>query len=150
MVVVVGYYVADLLSTSGPLLASSLSNKSVLYVSTKPPLSNGWVAIRKILSQLHKTKEEKANARFLEEMTMSTDTGLLANQKHKPKREHLDYFKVVDIINEEFKSTLKPLTVRQYFEQGPIYCSRLKRGFHGTVVEDVAYPILLRLYITHY
>ena len=40
VVVVVGYYVADSLSTSSPLLASSSSNKSVLSVSTKPPLSN--------------------------------------------------------------------------------------------------------------
>ena len=66
------------------------------------------------MSQLQKTKEEKEKERFLEEMAMYADTWLLANQKYKPKSKHLDYFKVVDIINEEFKSTLKPLTVRLY------------------------------------
>ena len=81
---------------------------------------------------------------------MYADTWLLANQKYKPKSKHLDYFKVVDIINEEFKSTLKPLTVRRYDQQGPIDCSQLKRGPHGKVVNDVANPILLKSYITHY
>ena len=149
MVVVVGYYVADSISTSSPLLASSLSNKSVLYVSTKPPLSNGRLSIRKSLSQLHKTTEAKAKDKSLEATAISAATRLLDYQKDKLKRERLNSFKVVDIINEEFKRNLRSSTVHQYVKQGNTRYGQLKRGPHGTVVDDVTYLILLIVYITH-
>ena len=150
MVVVVGYSVADSLSTSSPLLASSSSKKSALSVSTKPPLSNGRLSIRKSLSQLHKTTEAKAKDKSLEATAISAATRLLDYQKDKLKRERLNSFKVVDIINEEFKRNLRPSTVHQYFKQGNIRYGQLKRGPHGTVFDNVTYLILLRVYMTHF
>ena len=124
------------------MIASSLRKKYALSVSTNIPLSNGS-------SQLHKTMEEKSKEKSLKDTAMSYDTWLLLNQKDKPKSECLNYFKVVDIINEYFRSTLNPSTVRLYVKQGHIGCGQLNRGPHGTVVDNVTYPILLRYYITH-
>jgi hypothetical protein len=100
-------------ASSSKKRASSVSTKQASSVSTKQALLNDRVAIRRSSAQLHKTMEAKAKENALENMAMlSAATRLLAAQKDKPKSERLHSTKVVDIINEEFKSTLNSLTVR--------------------------------------
>jgi hypothetical protein len=149
MAVVDGSYsVAESLSSmSGRSFASSSTKKSDSSASTKP--AQVGPSIRKSSTQLHRTMEAKAKENSLEDTAMSAATWLLATQKDKPKSERLDSTKVVQKINEEFKSTLNSSTVRRYVNLGHIGCGRLKRGPHGTVVDDDTYPILLEAYITH-
>jgi hypothetical protein len=177
MVVVEDYSVAEpplSMSTSSPLFSSSLSRKFASSLSTKlnsassvstklassskkptlsvfrkQALSNGWVEIRRSLAQLHRTMEAKAKENSLQNSAMSPATRLLAAQKDKPKSERLDSTKVVDIINEEIKSTLNSLTIHQYVNQGHIGCGCLQQGQRGTVVDDGTYVFLLEAYITH-
>ena len=81
---------------------------------------------------------------------MSAAIQIMVAQKDKPESERLDSTKVVDIFNEDFRSTFKYLTVRQYVNQVHIGCSRLKIGPRGTVVDNDTYPFLLEAYITHF
>jgi hypothetical protein len=151
MVVVDHYSVAELLSTNDPSFASLSSKKSASSLSpkldsalplssakkptwslsTNPVLSNCRVTITKNSAQLHKTMESKAKENSLENMDMSTATRLLAAHKEKPKSERLDSTKVVEIINQEFKSTLNHTTVRRYVKRGHIGCGRLQKGRRG-------------------
>ena len=71
---------------------------------------------------------------------MSAAPRLLVAQKDKPESERLRSTKVVEILNEEFKSTLNSSTVRRYVNQGHIGCGCLKREPCGTVVDDDTYP----------
>jgi hypothetical protein len=132
MVVVDHYSVAESLSTNSPLFASLSSKKSASSLSpkldsalslssakkptsslsTNPALSNCRVAMRKSSAQLHKTMESKAKLNSLENMAMSAATRPLAAQKEKRKSERLDSTKVVEIINQEFKSTLNHTAVQ--------------------------------------
>ena len=107
-----------------------------MSVSKKPYLSNGLVAMRKFLTRLQKTMEEKSNENSLKDTMMSDATRLLANQNDKPKSDRLNYNKIVEIINEDFRINLNYSIVRRYVKQVHISCGRLKRGPHGTVVDD--------------
>jgi hypothetical protein len=169
MVVVDNYLVAELLSTNSPSFTSLSSKKSASSLSpkldsalslssakkptsslsTNPALSNCQVAIRKSSAQLHKTMESKAKENSLKNMAMSAATRLLAAQKEKPKSERLNSTKVVETINQEFKSTLNHTTVRRYVNRGHIGCGRLQKGPRGRIVDDDTYAFLLEAYIIH-
>jgi hypothetical protein len=80
---------------------------------------------------------------------MSAATRLLAAQQEKPKSERLNSRQVVEIINQELKSTLNHMTVRQYVNQDHIGCGCLQKGLRGTIVDNDTYAFLLEAYITH-
>ena len=88
-----------------------------MSVSKKPYLSNGLVAMRKFLTRLQKTMEEKSNENSLKDTMMSDATRLLVAKKDNIKIVRLYSNIVVEIINEEFNSTLKYSTVRQYINK---------------------------------
>ena len=93
-------------------VAESLSTSSQSRKAASSVSKNGRVTIRKSSAQVHKTMEPKAKLNSLENTVMSAATRLLAAQKNKPKSERRDSTKIVEIINDEFKSTLNCLTVR--------------------------------------
>jgi hypothetical protein len=57
--------------------------------------------------------------------------------------------KVIEIINQEFKSTLNHTTVRRYVNQGHIGYGHLQKGPPGRIVDDDTCAFLLEAYITH-
>ena len=56
-----------------------------MSVSKKPYLSNGLVAMRKFLTRLQKTMEEKSNENSLKDTMMSDATRLLVAKKDNIK-----------------------------------------------------------------
>ena len=100
MVVVGGYSFEDSLSTSSTLLASS-SSKKYAFLYVKKSASIKWMGSynEKLVIATQKN-DSKAKDKSLNDTDISSATRPLADQKYKPRIDCLNYFKVVDIINE--------------------------------------------------